>query len=132
MHFLMVWTCCRPRPANFCCLLYVGSNSLFLKALKDTDVDNTSYCNCIESIKTSKFEWMVDNIGIEKIISAPIWVTIFFCLFEVSVLLDARHCPKLQSWVISRKTIAASYHCMQKKTSSGPDFGPFGPNFYLY
>ena len=49
-------------------------------------------------IKTSKFEWTLDNIRIEKIISAPIW--------EVSALLDARHCLKLQSCAISRKTNA--------------------------
>ena len=49
-------------------------------------------------IKTSKFEWTLDKIRIEKIISAPIW--------EVSALLDARHCLKLQSCAISKKTNA--------------------------
>ena len=29
-------------------------------------------------IKTSKFEWTLDNIRIEKIISASIWATKFF------------------------------------------------------
>ena len=28
--------------------------------------------------KTSKFEWMLDNIRIEKIISTPVWATNFF------------------------------------------------------
>ena len=35
---------------------------------------------------TSKFEWMLDDIGIEKIISAPIWP-----FFEFSALTDVRH-----------------------------------------
>ena len=52
--------------------------------------------------QTSKFEWTLDEIRIENIISAPIWATKF--LFEVSALLDATHCPKLKSCVISRKT----------------------------
>ena len=43
--------------------------------------------------KTSKFEWTLNNIKIEKIVSAPIWVTKLF--LEVSALLDIRHCPKL-------------------------------------
>ena len=29
-------------------------------------------------MKTSKFKWMLNNIRIEKIISAQIWVTNFF------------------------------------------------------
>ena len=33
--------------------------------------------------KTSKFEWKLDNIRIEKIISAPIWATRIFS-WEVS------------------------------------------------
>ena len=52
--------------------------------------------------KTSKFEWMLDNIRTEKIILAPIWAAKFF--LEVSALLDVRYCPKLQSCAISRKT----------------------------
>ena len=50
-----------------------------------------------------------DKIRPEKIISALIlacyaliWTTKFF--LEVSALLDVRHCPKLQSFAISRKT----------------------------
>ena len=35
---------------------------------------------------TSKSEWMLDDIGIEKIISAPIWP-----FFEFSALTDVRH-----------------------------------------
>ena len=45
--------------------------------------------------KTSKFEWMLDDIRIEKIVLAPIWVTKL--LLEVSALPDVRNCPKLQS-----------------------------------
>ena len=52
-------------------------------------------------MKTSRFEWTVDNIRIEKTISAPILVVIFF--FEVSAVLDVRHCPKLRSCAILRK-----------------------------
>ena len=52
--------------------------------------------------RNNKFEWMLKNTRIEKIISAPIWATIFFS--ELSALLDVRHCPKLQSCAISRKT----------------------------
>ena len=44
---------------------------------------------------------MVDNIRIEKIISAPISATKF--LLEVRAQLDVRHCPNLQLWAISRK-----------------------------
>ena len=48
---------------------------------------------------------MLNDIRIENIISAPIWVTFFFFFFfEVSALLGVRHCPKLQSCVILRKT----------------------------
>ena len=50
---------------------------------------------------TSKFEWMLDDIRIEKIILVPIWATNFF---EVSALPDVRHCLKLQSCAISRDT----------------------------
>ena len=38
---------------------------------------------------------MLDDITIEKIILAPIWVTKL--LLEVSALQDVRNCPKLQS-----------------------------------
>ena len=40
----------------------------------------------IKLLKTSNFEWMFDNIRIEKIISAPILATNFF--LEVSALPD--------------------------------------------
>ena len=60
---------------------------------------------------TSKFEWILDDIRIEKIISAPIWAPIFF---KVSALLDVRHCPKLKSCVISRKTNDATLRKWQK------------------
>ena len=56
--------------------------------------------------KTSKFEWTLNDIRIEKTISPPIWAT-KLCL-KVSPLLDVRHCPKLQSCPISRKTYDAT------------------------
>ena len=31
--------------------------------------------------ETSKFGWMLNNIRIEKIMSAPMWATIFFYYF---------------------------------------------------
>ena len=62
---------------------------------------------------TSQFEWTLDDIRIEKIISALIWATIFFFL-TVSALLDAKHCPKLQSCAISRKTKDAALRKRQK------------------
>ena len=61
---------------------------------------------------TSKFEWTLDDIRIEKIISALIWATIFF--LTVSALLDVKHCPKLQSCAISRKTKDAALRKRQK------------------
>ena len=54
-------------------------------------------------MKTSKFEWTIDNTRIEKIILAPIKTTKKKDKEEVSALLDVRHCPKLQSCAISRK-----------------------------
>ena len=57
----------------------------------------------IETNKTSKFDWMPGN-RTEKIILALIWATTFFFFFEVSALLDVRHCPKLQFCTISSKT----------------------------
>ena len=47
----------------------------------------------MKSSKTSKSEWILDKIRIELIISVPIWESTLF--FEVSALLDIRHCPKL-------------------------------------
>ena len=69
------------------------------------------------SLETSKFEWTRNN-RIDKIILVPIWaiyiymciyIYIYICIyiyifFEVSALLDVRHCPNLQSCAISRKT----------------------------
>ena len=54
--------------------------------------------------RASRFERMLANIRIKKIISTLIWATFFFFFFEVSALLDVRHCPKLQYCEISRKT----------------------------
>ena len=45
-------------------------------------------------LEQASFEWTLDDIRIEKIISAPIWATI--------------RCPKLQSCAISRKTSTAA------------------------
>ena len=85
-----------------------------------------NYCN-------NKFEWTLDDIRLEKIILAPILyfylfiylfiylfmylfiylfiylyiyllIYLFIYVFEVSALLDVRHCPKLQFCAISRKT----------------------------
>ena len=51
---------------------------------------------------TSKFEWTLDNIRIEKIISAQI-LDKEKKIFEISALLAVRQCPKLQSWAILGK-----------------------------
>ena len=63
-------------------------------------------------IKTSKFEWKLDDIRMEKIISATILATKYF--LEVSALLDIRHYPKLQSCAISRKYNNATLRKSQK------------------
>ena len=63
-------------------------------------------------IKTSKFEWKLDDIRMEKIISATILATKYF--LEVSALLDIRHYPKLQSCAISRKYNNATFRKWQK------------------
>ena len=66
-------------------------------------------CSLSTDVITSKFDWMSNDIRTEKIISSSIWANqtlicaiIFF--FEVSALLEVRHCSKLQSCAISRKT----------------------------
>ena len=51
--------------------------------------------------QTTKFEYMLDSIRIEKIILTPIWAT--KCFLEVPAL-DVRHCHKLQSCAVSMKT----------------------------
>ena len=61
---------------------------------------------------TSKFEWTLDDIRIEKIISAPIPAKNSF--LEVSALLDVRHCPKLKSCAMSRKYKDATLRKLQK------------------
>ena len=50
--------------------------------------------------KTSMFECTLDNIRIER----SFWPQFLFCFVEVLALLDVRHCPKLQSCAISKKT----------------------------
>ena len=75
------------------------------------------------SLTTSKFEWTLDNIRIEKIISAPILPAKFF--LEVSALLAVRHCPKLQSWAISEKTNDGILRKWQKPYPNfKPNLGP--------
>ena len=61
---------------------------------------------------TSKSEWTLNNVKMVKFISTPIWATKFF--LEVSALLDVRHCNKLQSCAISRKTNDATLRKWQK------------------
>ena len=77
--------------------------------------------------KTSKFEWTLDDIRIEKIILAPIWATKHF--LEVSALLNVIDCHKLQSCAISRETNNATLRC-----NLGPIWGlrNFFHEFYLY
>ena len=62
--------------------------------------------------KTSKFEWKLYDIRIEKIISDPISATKLF--LEVPALVAVRQCPKLQSCAISRKTNDATLRKWQK------------------
>ena len=62
--------------------------------------------------KTSKFEWKLYDIRIEKIISDPISATKLF--LEVPALVVVRHCPKLQSCAISRKSNDATLRKWQK------------------
>ena len=80
-------------------------------------------------MKTSRFEWTVGNIRIEKTISAPILVAIFF---EVSAVLDVRHCPKLRSCAILRKQ--CNLEKMAKTLIWDPVWVPpnFFHGFYLY
>ena len=70
---------------------------------------------CLLTYSTSMFEWTLEGIGIEKIISAPLRATNFFYFFfEVSILLDVRHSSTLQSCAISRKTNDATLRKWQK------------------
>ena len=68
---------------------------------------------------TRKFEWTLNGNRIENIISTHHRVKIFFFFFfffffEVSARLDVRHCPKLQSCAISRKSDDATLKKWQK------------------
>ena len=58
-------------------------------------------------IKTSKFEWTLNDIRIKKDHFGPQFG-------EVSALLDVKHCPKQQSCAISRKTNDATLRKWQK------------------
>ena len=96
-----------------------------IKIIENT-IQNSSWCLIIIAvilitgktnaflyfIKTSKFEWKLDDIRMEKIISATILATKYF--LEVSALLDIRHYPKLQSCAISRKYNNATLRKSQK------------------
>ena len=96
-----------------------------IKIIENT-IQNSSWCLIIIAviliigktnaflyfIKTSKFEWKLDDIRIEKIISATILATKY--LLEVSALLDIRHYPKLPSCAISRKYNDATLRKWQK------------------
>ena len=46
----------------------------------------------------------------------------------VLALLDIRHCSKLQSCAISKKTNKSYLRKCPKKTNFDPDLGPCGPN----
>ena len=74
--------------------------------------------------KTSKFEWILDNIRIEKIIWPKFGPQNF--VLDVLTLLDVRHCLKLQSCEILRKTNEPHLR-KQQKTDFQPDFGLFRP-----
>ena len=63
---------------------------------------------CLFLKLTSKLEWTLNDIRIEKIISVPISAT------KLSALLDLRHCSKLQSCIISRKHNDATLRKWQK------------------
>ena len=75
--------------------------------------------------KTSNFEWTLDGIWIQRIISAPIWATNFFW---VSALRDVRHCPKLQSCALSRKTDDVT---LRKWARFWPIWRKFGPSVFF-
>ena len=64
------------------------------------------------NLRTSKLEWPLNDIRIEKSILVPIWDTNPF--LEVSGLLNYRHCLKLQSCTLSRKTNDATLRKLQK------------------
>ena len=66
-----------------------------------------------EKKKTSKFQWALDNIRIEKIISTRFRPQKVF--FDVSAVRDIRHCAKLQSCAISRKVNDATLRKWQKR-----------------
>ena len=57
-----------------------------------------------------------------NLILAPIWATLFFFFFffEISVLLNVRRCPKMQSCAISRKTNDVNLRKWQKKLLLDP------------
>ena len=75
----------------------------------------------------SQTEKMTKNLILGLILAclAQIWAPNFFS--EVLPILDVRHCRKLSSYVISRKTYDANSTKWQKP-HFGPALGPLGPN----
>ena len=77
--------------------------------------------NWIKWDKTSKFEWMLNNIRIEKIILAPILATKHF-LEVLTLLLDIVCCNLVQY-----------QGKIMMQNDKNPNFGPsFFHGFYLY
>ena len=78
--------------------------------------------------KTSKSEWMLNNIRIGKIISVQILSKKNF--LEVLALQAARSCPKLQTLPISGKNNDETLRKWQKPyLNFEPNLGP--PNFFF-
>ena len=76
-------------------------------------------------IKIGKFDMTPNDIRTAKIISTLIWAClghIIFYILEVSAILDVRHCPKLKSCAISRKTNDTNLRKV-KNLSFVPNFG---------
>ena len=91
---------------NFLVCVICVNNSLkyFLPDNVKTRVYYTGQKLCAKFLiknKTSKFEWMLNNIR-KKRSFQPQFEPQFF--LEVSALTDVRHCPKLQYCAISKKT----------------------------
>ena len=57
-----------------------------------------------------------------RVCQALIWTKKSF--LEVSAILDVRHCPKLESYAISRENNDANLRNWHKNLISGPIFGP--------
>ena len=82
-------------------------------------------------IKRTKFEWTIDNIRVEKIISAPISATIFFWRVQFYYMLNTvPSCNLLKC----QKNIMIQPWENGKNPNFGPSFGPwrFFHGFYQY